>query len=204
MRTDLATTAILIALAVAVGILLATVPNVEGISAVCFFSGYLVGWKRGATIGATAMLLLSLLNPLGPAPPPVLASQVAGMAAVGAAGSVFRRVGGRLPRVGFWAAGFGAGLTLVYDGLTNYGVAVSIGRWRAPIPILLAGVPFAVIHIATNALIFGAVSALVTRKRWPGAHGVRQAADRTAEDRRRQAVEDSNRTTQDPQGKDRH
>ncbi|HVP56850.1 MAG TPA: ECF transporter S component [bacterium] len=166
MRRGVATIAVLVALAVSIGILLAPVPNVEGISAVSFFSGLLLGWARGGLVGGTAMLLLSLLNPLGPAPPPVLASQIAGMAVMGAAGCLLRS--GQGFRTGFRVLAMAAGavLTFCYDAVTNYGVAVSIGKWRDPLVVMFAGVPFAAIHVATNAMIFGAVAVLVANKRW--------------------------------------
>lgn len=165
MHRNVASAALLIAAAVAVGLLLAAVPNVEGISAICFFSGYLLGWKRGGLVGATAMFLLSLLNPLGPAPPPVFATQVIGMALVGMAGDIVRKIGPSRKRVGLYSMVFGAVLTLLYDTITNYGVAVSVGRWRNPVAILLAGIPFSAIHVATNTAIFGAAGALMARRR---------------------------------------
>jgi hypothetical protein len=167
MRRDLATTAILIALAVALGILLAPIPNVEAISAVSFFSGFILGWLRGGLIGGTAMLLLSLLNPLGPAPPPVFACQVIGMALIGASGCLLRANGVPRPRFRMLALISGAGMTLIYDILTNYGVAVSIGKWQDPWVVMVAGLPFSAIHVVTNAIMFGAVGALVARKSWP-------------------------------------
>jgi len=165
MQKGIATTAVLIAVAVAVGLLLAPVPNVEGISAVCFISGFLLGWKRGGLVGATAMVLLSLLNPLGPAPPPVFAGQVIGMGTIGMAGDLLKRTSPARARLGLYSMAFGAVLTLIYDIITNYGVAVSIGRWRNPAAILLAGVPFSAIHVVTNTVIFGAAGALVARRR---------------------------------------
>ncbi|MFZ1947873.1 MAG: ECF transporter S component [bacterium] len=168
MRKGVATTAILIALAVAVGMLVLPVPNVEGVSAVSFFSGYLAGWRTGGLVGGAAMLLRSLANPLGPAPPPVLLAQVAGMAVVGSSGFLLRKLGPTRARTGLWAAVSGAVVTLLYDALTNYGVAVSMGRWSNPAVVMLAGVPFAAIHVAANAMIFGAVAAVVARKHWSG------------------------------------
>lgn len=171
MHKRVATTAILIALAVAVGMVVSPIPNVEGVSAVSFFSGYLTGWRSGAVIGAAAMLLRSLMNPLGPAPPHVLAAQVVGMALVGGCGCVLRRARRARARAGLAAAVLGAALTLVYDVVTNYGVAVSIGRWRDPLAVMVAGVPFAAIHVATNALIFGAVAAIVVPRYSVGSGG---------------------------------
>jgi hypothetical protein len=164
MAKGIAVRAVLTALAVAVGLILAHVPNIEGVSAVSFFAGYLTGWASGGVIGGTAMLLLSLLNPLGPAPPPVFAAQVVGMASVGASGALVRRVGGGAPRAVLVAVGLGTLLTVVYDVLTNYGVAVSVGRWRDPAAIMIAGAPFAVLHTVSNAMIFGAVGAILVRR----------------------------------------
>jgi hypothetical protein len=112
------------------------------------------------------MLVLSLLNPLGPAPPPVLASQVAGMAVIGAVGHLVRVVGTRRAKLEILAMGSGAVLTLAYDALTNYGVAVSIGKWRDPLVVMIAGLPLAAVHVAANTMVFGAVAALVARKPW--------------------------------------
>ncbi len=112
------------------------------------------------------MLLLSLLNPLGPAPPPVLAAQVVAMGVIGCSGHLLRKTGSGKTRLELWAMGSGAVLTFYYDALTNYGVAVSIGKSRDPLVVMLAGIPFAAIHIVTNTMIFGAVAALVVRKRW--------------------------------------
>jgi ECF transporter, substrate-specific component len=166
MRQSVAQVAVLVALAVAVGMLLAPIPNVEGISAVSFFSGLIMGWARGGLVGGTAMLVLSLLNPLGPAPPPVMAAQLAGMALMGTAGGLVRTRQVSKARLRILAMLSGAVLTLVYDGLTNYGVAVSIGRWRDPLAVMLAGLPFAAIHLATNTVIFGAVAVLVAHRSW--------------------------------------
>jgi hypothetical protein len=156
--------AMLIALAVALGYLLAAVPNVEAISAVSFFSGYLLGAATGALVGALSILLFSVLNPLGPAFPAVVAAQVLAMGSIGACGHVWRRVITLVGKAEFFAAAFGAVLTLAYGVLADYGFAVSMGRWRDPLPVIAAGLPFSVIHIVSNGLIFGGASALVVRK----------------------------------------
>lgn len=117
-------------------------------------------------VGALSMLMFSILNPLGPAPFPVLVAQVLSMGVVGACGRLWQR----------WAAGWtrpevagivmGALLTLVYDVVTNYGVAVSMGRWKNPLVVIAAGMPFAVIHVASNALVFGSVGVVAVRRGW--------------------------------------
>jgi hypothetical protein len=154
----------LIALAVALGYLLAAVPNVEAISAVSFFSGYLLGAATGALVGALSILLFSVLNPLGPAFPVVVAAQVLVMGTIGACGHAWRRVIMLAGKAEFFAAAFGAVLTLAYGVVADYGFAVSMGRWRDPLPVIAAGLPFSVIHIVSNGLIFGGTSALVVRK----------------------------------------
>jgi hypothetical protein len=163
--------AMLIALAVALGWLLATVPNVEAISAVSFFSGYLLGAGMGAVVGGASILVFSVLNPLGPSFPLVLAAQVLVMALIGACGSLWRYLVMVVGRAEFLAALLGAVLTLIYGILTDYGFAVSMGRWRDPLPVIAAGIPFSAVHILSNALIFGGASAFVVRKYPPGRKG---------------------------------
>jgi hypothetical protein len=48
----LSKTAVFIALGVALGYALAAVPNIEAVSAVSFFSGYLLGRASGSVVGA--------------------------------------------------------------------------------------------------------------------------------------------------------
>jgi hypothetical protein len=89
------------------------------------------------------------------------------MALIGAGGHLLRKGHVFRSRFRVLAMVSGAALTLVYDGVTNYGVAVSIGKWRDPLVVMIAGMPFAAIHVATNTMIFGAVAALVAHKSWP-------------------------------------
>ncbi len=161
MKSSLAVTAVLIGLGVTLGLLLVAVPNVEGISAVCFFSGALLGAAAGGLVGAVSMGLFSLLNPLGPAAFPVLGAQVAGMALIGCSGALSLRLA-RSPGGAALLAGVSGGvLTFLYDVLTNYGFAVTMGRWRDPLPFIAAGIPFSVMHVVSNVLIFAGVGAFV-------------------------------------------
>jgi hypothetical protein len=163
----LSTIAVLVAVAVALGMLLAAVPNVEGVSAVSFFSGYLLGAGGGCLVGGLSEGILSLLNPLGPAPPPVLAAQILGMAMMGLSGSLFRRAAGKPRLLAVLVPAAGAVLTIVYDILTNYGAAVAMGRWRSPIPVLAAGIPLGLLHVISNAAIFGGVGAMLMLRHRP-------------------------------------
>jgi uncharacterized membrane protein len=154
----------MIALAFDLGYLLAGIPNVEAISAVSFFSGYLLGARSGTVVGAVSIFLFSVFNPFGMTFPAVLAAQTLGMALIGCSGRLWKRLATWVPRPELSAACFGAVLTLVYSVLADYGLAISMGRWREPLPVIAAGIPFSIIHIVSNALIFGAVGAFVVHK----------------------------------------
>jgi len=167
------TAAVLIAAAIALGYLLAAVPNVEGMSAVTFLAGCLLGAGGGALVGAVSIALFSVLNPLGPALPQVLVAQVGGMSLIGASGHLWRRLSDMVPRPEVLAAGLGALLTLIYGVLADYGFAVSMGRWRDPWPVIIAGIPLSTLHIVSNAVIFFGVSLFALRKYKVGADGRR-------------------------------
>ena len=167
MIANLSKVAVFSAVAVAVGYMLAAVPNVEGMSAVSFFAGYLLGCGPGAVIGAISITMFSLFNPLGPAVPPVLLAQCAAMGLIGASGAFWRLLVRRFGKPEVSAALLGALMTFVYSVGVDYGFAVSIGRWKHPLPVIAAGLPFSAVHIISNALIFGGVGAFVARKYKP-------------------------------------
>ena len=157
----------LVAAGLALGYLLAAVPNVEGISAVSFFAGYRLGARLGALVGMLAMGLFSLFNPLGPPLPHVLVAQVVGMGAVGAAGRLWRALARRIPRPEVLAGAMGAGLTALAAVMADYALAISVGRWRDPLPVILAGLPFSAVRIGSNALIFAGLGAFLVRRDRP-------------------------------------
>jgi len=114
----------------------------------------LLGPRDGALVGGLTMLVYSLLNPYGPAPPLVTAAQIAGNGASGLAGAAFARLG--------WparpAAARGVALVLCavlvtafYDLVTNVATGVVFGQMRF---WLLAGIPFALWHIGYNIALF--------------------------------------------------
>jgi hypothetical protein len=154
--------AVLAALVAALGfvVALAGLPNVELVSLASFASGTLLGVARGAWVGAIGEAIYSGLNPYGAAPPPTYASQILGMATMGAAGGA---VGGRLAGGPAWRGAAFAGalgflLTLFYDGLTNLGTALSIGAGRDPWPVILGGWAFGAWHMASNTVFFAALA----------------------------------------------
>jgi hypothetical protein len=142
-----------IALAVALGFLLAAVPNVELMTLTVFLAGAVLGAARGAFVGAASALVFSFMNPLGPPFPLVMAGQAAGMATAGAVGGV---VSGRLVT---WGRGrrlagcavLGFLVTLAYDALTNLGLGIHMGPiW----PTLVGGLAFSLLHLASNTVVF--------------------------------------------------
>jgi hypothetical protein len=137
------------------GVYAETIPNFEVLTLVVFASGVLLGARGGALVGVVTMLIYSVLNPYGVAPPLVTLAQVAGEALTGACGGVVARLGlGRAP-VGVRVvvlAGIGAVLTAIYDALTNVATGVLFGQMRAT---LIGGLPFALFHLGTNAALFG-------------------------------------------------
>ena len=71
--------AIFAALAVALGLLFLSVPNLELVTATFFLAGYFLGRRNGITAAVLGEFTFSLLNPLGIASPPLMAAQIAGI-----------------------------------------------------------------------------------------------------------------------------
>lgn len=164
---DVARLGIFVALVTALGFLrqiLLPIPNFELMSLGSFLGGRALGVGGGAATGALSMSIYSLLNPLGPAPPPVFAAQVAGLALFGVAGGALPEAWSRNPIV-LGAVGFA--LTFVYDVLTNLGTAWVMGALADPWPVLAAGLAFGVGHLAWNTALFaiagGPLSAVAVR-----------------------------------------
>ena len=132
-------------------------PNFEPLTLVVFCSGVLLGVRDGILVGGLTMLVYSLLNPYGGVHPLIMASQVAGQMAAGAAGGVFAALGlasrGLPVRVVTLAAA-GLVLTAGYDLITNVTTGIVFGQIRAT---LIGGLPFALFHIGTNIAMFAAV-----------------------------------------------
>jgi hypothetical protein len=167
--------ALFVALSVALGFLLAGIPNLELMTLAVFMAGSFCGARLGIAVGALSMLLFSLLNPLGPAPAPLLAAQIAGFALIGAGGGL---VGPRLapagPAAAAAAAAAGFALTIAYDFLTTAATAlVALGARRFVDGlggIALAGAVFVAWHVGVNTAVFAvAVPPLMRSVRaWQG------------------------------------
>jgi len=139
-----------------------SIPNLESLTLVAFCSGVLLGFRDGVAVGGLTMLLFTLLNPYGPAPPLVMLAQVLGMALSGATGAAFARAGGP-----GWPAGrravalaiLAVALTAIYDLLTNIATGMVFGQMRL---VLLAGIPFSLWHIGFNVALFAVIGTPLT------------------------------------------
>lgn len=167
--------ALFIALSVALGFLLAGIPNLELMTLTVFMAGIFCGARLGGAIGALSILLFSLLNPLGPAPAPLLAAQVAGFVVIGSVGGL---VGPRLPSARAWGAAASAvagfALTVIYDFLTTAATAfVALGPSRfieGLGGVAVTGIVFVAWHVGVNTAVFAvAVPPLMRAARaWRG------------------------------------
>lgn len=149
---------------VAVGFLLSSIPNVEGMSAITFLSGCLLGPIGGIAVGAIGISVFSVLNPLGPPLPPVLAAQVIAMSLFGLFGSMWKASTKKATTAILAAGLLGGVLTLLYGLLTDLAFAASIGRLRHPLPVIVAGIPFSALHIFSNVAIFIGVGGFLVRR----------------------------------------
>jgi hypothetical protein len=138
-------------------------PNVEFTSLIVFLVGAVFGVSFGVALGVLVMFVNGFFSVWGFAGL-MLPFQAAGMALVGIGGGLYGRARGGSYDV--WscieAAVLGAFLTLVYDVVTNFGVAVSY--MLVGVPILLAfvntiisGALFLVIHVVSNTAVFGVI-----------------------------------------------
>lgn len=139
-------------------------PNVEFTSLFTFLAGVMWGIPVGMFFGGFVMFVNAFYSPWGyaglNAP-----FQMFGMAIAGAAGGVYRRYAQRDSVVGwcYETAVIGASVTLVYDLVTNLGFALQLtlagSDLAAAIFVALsAGAVLMVIHVASNIVVFGALS----------------------------------------------
>lgn len=138
-------------------------PNVEFTSLVVFLVGAVFGAFLGAILGVLVMLINGFFSPWGYAGL-MLPFQIAGMVMIGIGGGLYRqtRVGLFGADACFEAAVLGAFLTLVYDVITNFGVAVSYVLIGMPIllafvNVIISGALFSVVHVVSNTAVFGVI-----------------------------------------------
>jgi len=148
--------AVMTAACVSTNYLLIGVVNVKLMDLIVFFSGYAFGLPVGAAVGVLTWLVYGTINPYGFSLP-ILAATASGEALYGVAGALLGRAWGMEPGGGGWASGarfavVGFLLTFAYDLYTN---VVSVIVAGIPLAVgLLSGIPFALVHEASNAAFF--------------------------------------------------
>lgn len=158
--TNLAKAAVFTSLAVGAGFALLLVPNVELITAIVFTSGVYLGPGWGVVIGATGEFIFSAANPMGSGLifPPLIISQVLGMAFAGLMGGIGRNVFYH----SVWSVqrklmlGFAGGIiTFIFDSLSSLSYPIAAGyEWKQTFAIYLTGMGFMLLHQVSNVIIF--------------------------------------------------
>jgi energy-coupling factor transport system substrate-specific component len=156
---QVAITAIMTALALVGNYIFVAIPNVELGSGILFVTAYLFGFQTGASCAVLMAIIFGSINPWGGLIPQIWLTQVIGWLYITAAGALMGRdrqgLGYSMRDV--LILGFtGAFLTFFFDMLTNLGYSWAFGipYWLA----IVSGFPFMVVHIVSNAIIFGAVA----------------------------------------------
>ncbi len=149
---------LLVAMMYVIGVALAPIPNVELVTALAFVSGYLLGSRIGALVGAAGMGAHSLFNVLGAVAPPVWLTQMASYALIGVAGGLLgpwlAAMSGRV-RAGTIAAVIGAGLIVIYQIAVNVVAFLVFTSDVAVWKYVWMGIAFGVVQVAWNAAFFG-------------------------------------------------
>jgi len=161
---------VLIALAIALKLPILSIPNVELLTFVIFASGFLLGLVGGALVGIIAMsIYTTLVSPYGIPPLPIALAQVVSMGLIGFAGGLALATSEIPAWRGILSCPLpfaitlgicGVALTIVYDLLTNLAVAFVMGQF---VPVMLAAIPFALLHIFSNLVIFSILSPILLR-----------------------------------------
>ena len=136
-------------------------PNVEFTSLFTFILGFVFGPFMGILFGSFVMFVNGFFSPWGFAGV-MMPFQIVGMALVGLAGGLYRKYsqGYKSAKIYLEVAVLGAFLTVVYDLITNFGVALyyMIGGIHPALAVITAlayGTPFSLIHVFSNVAVFG-------------------------------------------------
>ncbi len=145
--------AVMAALALVGNYALVGVPNVELGSTILFFTGYAFGLEIAIPSALLMSLIYGTINPWGMFIPQIWLSQVIGWSYMVVAGNLLRRDDSDSDPV---SAGVlfitGAISTLVFDLVTSIGYSIA---FSIPFVIALAGgVPFMIVHVTSNAILF--------------------------------------------------
>ncbi|MDH4212872.1 MAG: hypothetical protein OEV85_03030 [Candidatus Thorarchaeota archaeon] len=151
-------TAIMTALALVGNYALVAVPNLELGSTVLFVTAYIFGAHMAIWSTLIMSLLFGIINPWGGFIPQIWASQVIGWIYIVTIAAIMGRhskSGKRIEPRKWELAITGAFVTFIFEEITNLGYSITFG-----IPFILAAtaaIPFSVIHIISNTVIFSQV-----------------------------------------------
>ncbi len=141
---------IFIGTGVALGYLLAAIPNVELVTATIFIAGYLIGKGGGTLVGILTFGIFSSLNPYGMPPLPLLFTQILAGGIIGFTGGFIK---GRWEGIISFTLS-GVFLTLFYDIITNASGYFLFPQKNTFIAYMIAGIGFSGVHILSNGVIF--------------------------------------------------
>lgn len=148
------------ALAIGAGFSLLMIPNIELVTVIIFTAGLYLGPAWGIIVGGTAEMIFSGMNPMGSGLsfPPLFFAQIVGMAGVGFAGGILRRIFllkeyslNKIIAVGIT----GLLLTFIFDSLTTLSYPLSAGfDFSRTMGLYISGIGFTLLHQITNGFIF--------------------------------------------------
>ncbi|MFW9899816.1 MAG: ECF transporter S component [Candidatus Thorarchaeota archaeon] len=154
------------ALAIVLGYLLASIPNIELFTLAIFLSGFILGKRDGMIIGFLSSFIFCFFNPLGASPLPLLAFQVVHYTLTGLMGALVQNILQKktsfktkedLYQITFMAIFgiFGALITTSFQiSAALVDVLMYFGRITEFIPYFLTGLLFTIVHIVGNTLGF--------------------------------------------------
>lgn len=137
---------------------LVAVPNLELGSSILFVTAYIFGVQMAIWSTLIMSLLFGIINPWGGFIPQIWLSQVIGWFYIVATGAImgrFGKNGKRLEPRKWELAITGAFVTFIFEQVTNIGYSITFG-----VPFILAvtaAIPFTILHIFSNAIIFSQV-----------------------------------------------
>ena len=157
-------TAIMTALALVGNYALVAIPNLELGSTILFVTAYIFGPVMAIWATLIMSVLFGVINPWGGFIPQIWVSQVIGWFYIVVIGAIMgkRGVNGERLNPSSWELAFtGAFITFIFEQITNLGYSVTFG-----VPFFLAvtaAVPFSLVHIVSNAVIFSQVVPMLDR-----------------------------------------
>ena len=170
--------AVFTALSLGTNYVMIDIPNVKLMDALIFIAAFLFGLEVGLGSAISSWLIYGFINPYGQADPILLFFLMTGECFYAIAGALLSRASaaqdllnnahpyGRAGLI-FGLIGFQA--TFAYDVLTNFGswIFKTSSLYQALIIGLITGVPFAIIHEASNIVFFSTVVplAIIASKR---------------------------------------